>query len=59
MFRPPPQLTVSEWADATRVLGPNSPLPASMNISSQDHPYQNGVPLVFSKLAFEKLGCSA
>ncbi len=27
VLRPPPPLTISEWADQNRVLGPSSPLP--------------------------------
>ena len=27
VLRPPPPFTISEWADANRVLGPSSPLP--------------------------------
>ena len=27
MLRPPPKLTISEWADRHRVLGPSSPTP--------------------------------
>jgi phage terminase large subunit GpA-like protein len=27
ILRPPPKLTISEWADRHRVLGPSSPMP--------------------------------
>ncbi len=29
VLRPPPPLTISEWADANRILGPSSPLPGA------------------------------
>jgi phage terminase large subunit GpA-like protein len=33
ILRPPPPLSISEWADANRVLGPSSPMPGAWRTS--------------------------